>query len=133
MSSQEIKAGGHVLAAAGEGHVVSTGDLVFQQSWTRRPADRPPKLADDPAQLRAAMKQEATVTEHDVATRNISRAEKAAKAGDGPRRWSISKRPASGAGHRDQARDRRRVGRAHEGDRCRKVVIRWPDRAHFFV
>ena len=85
-SSQEIKAGGHVVATAGEGHTVTTGDLVFQQSWNEAASSIDlAKLADELAQLRAAMKQEATEPEHDVATGNVAMAEKAAKAEDGPK------------------------------------------------
>jgi len=80
MSSQEIKAGGHVVATAGEGHTVTTGDLVFEQSWNEAAGSiNLAKLADELAQLRAAMQQEASVTEQLEATLNVSRAADAAK------------------------------------------------------
>ena len=86
MLSQEIKAGGHVVATAGEGHTVTTGDLVFQQSWNEAAGSIDlPKLADDLTKLRAAMQQEASVTEQLEATVNVSRAAEAAKEGNGPK------------------------------------------------
>ncbi len=86
MSSQEIKAGGHVVATAGEGHTVTTGDLVFQQSWNEAAGSiNLEKLADELAQLRAAMQQEASVTEQLEATVNVSRAADAAKECNGPK------------------------------------------------
>ena len=84
--SQEIKAGGNVVAAAGEGIVQSTGDVVFQQVWNEVGGSIDlPRLADDLSKLRAEMKKEATEPEHDVATANVSMAEKAAKEGNGPK------------------------------------------------
>ncbi|HKM54026.1 MAG TPA: hypothetical protein VJY33_11500, partial [Isosphaeraceae bacterium] len=86
MSSQEIKAGGNVLATAGEGNVLSTGDVVFQQVWNEAGGSIDlPKLADDLTKLRAAMQQEASVTEQLEATVNVSRAAEAAKEGNGPK------------------------------------------------
>ena len=84
--TQEIKAGGNVVAAAGEGNVQSTGDVVFQQVWNEAGGSIDlPKLADDLMKLRKAMQQEATEPEHDEATANVSKAAKAAKEGNGPK------------------------------------------------
>ncbi len=84
--SQEIKAGGNVVVAAGEGNVLSTGDVVFQQVWNDAGGSIDLlKLADDLSKLRAEMKKDATEPEHDVAIGNVSMAEKAAKEGNGPK------------------------------------------------
>ena len=86
MSSQEIKAGGHVVATSGEGHTVTAGDLVFQQVWSEVGGSIDvPKLADDLVKLRKAMQQDATDTEHLEATVNVSKAAEAAKLGNGPK------------------------------------------------
>ena len=123
-SSQEIKAGGHVVATAGEGHTVTTGDLVFQQSWNEAASSIDlAKLADELAQLRAAMKQEATEPEHDVATGNVAMAEKAAKAEDGPKvleylkaagQWAWTPPPRSGSASRRPRSRRRSVWTSRE-------------------
>ena len=34
--SQEIKAGGNIVAATGEGNILSTGDVVFPQVWNEQ-------------------------------------------------------------------------------------------------
>jgi hypothetical protein len=84
--SQEIKAGGNVVANAGEGNTLSTGDVVFQQIWKETSGSIDlQKLADDLTKLRTAMQQEATEPEHDLAIGNVSMAAKAAKEGDGPK------------------------------------------------
>jgi uncharacterized protein YjbI with pentapeptide repeats len=84
--TQEIKAGGNLVAATGSGHTVTTGDVVFQQVWNQS-ADSIDltSLANDLGRLRAATKQEGTDPEHDIATGNVALAEKAAKEGDGPK------------------------------------------------
>ena len=84
--SQKIEAGGNVVAAAGEGNILSTGDVVFQEVWNEVGGSIDlPKLADDLMKLRKAMQQEATEPEHDEATANVSKAAKAAKEGNGPK------------------------------------------------
>ena len=85
-TSQEIKTGENVVAATGEGNILSTGDVVFPQVWTEQSASIDlPKLADDLVKLRAALRREATEPEHDVAIGNVSMAAKAAKEGNGPK------------------------------------------------
>ena len=85
-TSQEIKTGENVVAATGEGNVLSTGDVVFQQVWNEVGGSIDlPKLADDLVKLRAALQREATEPEHDVAIGNVSMAAKAAKEGNGPK------------------------------------------------
>src|SRR5271157_4669312 len=85
-TSQEIKAGENVVAATGEGTILSTGDVVFPQVWNEQSASIDlPKLADDLVKLRAALQREATEPEHDVAIGNVSMAAKAAKEGNGPK------------------------------------------------
>ena len=84
--SPENKAGGNIVAAAGEGNALSTGDVVFQQVWNEAGDSIDlPKLADDLMKLRLALQQEATEPEHDVAIGNVSMAAKAAKKGNGPK------------------------------------------------
>jgi uncharacterized protein YjbI with pentapeptide repeats len=84
--TQEFKAGGHIVAPSGSDYTVTTGDLVFQQVWNQS-ADsiNLTSLADELGKLRAAMKQEGTDPEHDIATGNVALAEKSAKEGDGPK------------------------------------------------
>ena len=82
-------------------------NLVFQQVWNEAGGSIDlPKLADDLTKLRAAMQQEASVTEQLEATVNVSRAAEAAKEGNGPKaleylkaagKWSSTPRPSSGS------------------------------------
>ena len=126
--SQEIKAGGNVVAAAGEGNILSTDDVVFQQVWNEASGSIDlPKLADDLVKLRAAMQQEATEPEHDVAIGNVSMAEKAAKEGNGPKaleylkaagKWALDTATKVGVSVASDA--------AHEGDRRGKAVTSPP-------
>ena len=89
--SQEIKAGGNVVAASGSGNTVTTGDVVFQQSWSQTAGSIDlPRLADELSRLRPTMKQLAIEPEHDVATGNVAMAEKSAKRRETARkRWNI--------------------------------------------
>ena len=82
--SQEIKAGGNVVAASGSGNSVSTGDVVFQQIWNESSDSIDlASLADELGKLRAVRWE--TDPDHDIATGNVAEAEKAAKDGDGPK------------------------------------------------
>ena len=83
---QKIKAGGDVVAAAGKGTVAAGGDVFFHQVWNDTHGSiNLPRLADELMQLRKAMQQEATETEHLEATVNVSKAAEAAKQGNGPK------------------------------------------------
>ena len=131
----DIKAGGNVVATTGEGNVVSTGDVVFQQVWNKAGSSIDlPKLADELARLDTEMQKEAKEPEHRLATANVSMAEKAAKEGNGPKaleylkaagQWALDTATKIGVSVASDALD--------EGDRCGQTLIRWPDRAHFFV
>jgi len=84
--SVDNKAGGNIVSNIGEGNILSTGDVVFQQVWNELGGSIDlPRLADDLIKLRAALQQEATEPDHDVAIGNVSMAAKAAKEGNGPK------------------------------------------------
>jgi hypothetical protein len=84
--SVENKAGGNIVSNVGVGNILSTGDVVFQQVRNEAGGSIDlPKLAEDLVKLRAALQQEATEPEHDLAIGNVSMAAKAAKEGNGPK------------------------------------------------
>jgi internalin A len=89
-TSIHIKVGGqhmgdiHVGQAGAVGSGAHAHDITFNQIWNQiKESVDLPKLAAELTTLREEMKKEAVTVEHDAAVGDISKAEQAAKAGDG--------------------------------------------------